>query len=413
MVMVRAFRAVRPDKNIVHRVAELPYDTMNTEEAREIAKDNKFSYLRIDKAEIELPPDTDIHSIEVYEKAGENLRKFMDEKIFIQDEEPHLYIYREIMDGRSQIGIVGCVSVHENRNGKIKKHEHTKPDKVEDRINHIKHCGANTGTILLTYEKDDKIEEVVEKNFAKEPEYDFTSDDGIRHTVWVLDDVDTNKIENAFKNVDSLYIADGHHRSKAAEEYAFEQIEKNPNLTGEEEYNFYLAMIAPKENLYVMDYNRVVSDLNGMEVDEFINKIEDNFEVFEVEGPYRPQKKNEFGMYVGKKWYRLDFKGKNVNLENTKDVIASLDVSTLHDYIINPILDIKVPQKDKRIDFIGGIRGLNEIEKRVNDDMKIGFTLYPTSIDELMKVADAGEVMPAKSTWFEPKVRCGIFLHLI
>lgn len=409
MVMVKPFKAIRPNKDIVNRVAALPYDTMNTKEARKMAENNEFSYLRIDRAEIDLPPDTDIHSEEVYKKANENLQEFMNKGVFIQDEKPHLYIYREIMDNREQVGIVGCVSVDDNINGRIKKHEHTKPDKVQDRINHIKYCEANTGTILLTYEKNDIIENIVQKKIKDIPEYDFISNDEVRHTVWILNEEETRMVEDGFNYVENLYIADGHHRSKAAEEYALKKRKENPKYDGTEEFNYYLAMIAPKENLFVMDYNRVIEDLNGMDVKTFINNIEENFEVTQEKIPYKPLKKYEYGMFLDGEWYKLSFKYK----ERLNTPIEKLDVSVLHDYLIEPILDIDQPQKNKRIDFIGGIRGIEEIQKRVEDGMTVGFSLYPTAIDELMEIADRGEVMPAKSTWFEPKVRCGLFLHKI
>lgn len=407
MVRVRPFKALRPNEKYVDRVAELPYDTMNTEEAREMARNNENSYLRIDRAEIDLPPDTDIHSEKVYEKAAENLEDFIDRGIFIQDENPHLYIYREIMDGRSQVGIVGCVSVDESLDGKIKIHEHTKPDKVADRIKHIEYCKANTGTILLTYDTDKNIDKMIEEKMNSQALYDFKSVDGIRHTVWILDDKESKMMELAFEKVDSLYIADGHHRSAAAESYALKKRKENPNYNPEEEFNFYLAMIAPKDNLYVMDYNRVIKDINKLEVDEFINKVEKNFIVKESKEEIKPQEKYEYGMYLDGRWYNLKFK----NIEKLDGTIEKLDVSVLNNYLIEPILDITVPQKDPRIDFIGGIRGVGEIKKRVDKDMKLGFSLYPTSIEELMQVADEKKIMPAKSTWFEPKVRCGLFLH--
>lgn len=407
MVSVKPFKAIRPDKRYVSEVAALPYDTMNSEEAAKMAENNENSYLRIDRAEIDLPLGTRADSVKVYEKAAENLGDFLQRGIFIQDEESHLYIYREIMNGREQTGIVGCVSVDESKNGKIKKHEHTKPDKVEDRVNHIRYCKANTGTILLTYHNQEELDRIISKKKAETPEYDFVSDDGIRHTVWILNKKETEEVEKGFEKVDSLYIADGHHRSAAAEMYAEEKRKENPNYNGNEEFNYYLAMIAPKENLYVMDYNRVVKDLNGMKVEELIKNIEKEFDVLKEDYQVNPNKKYEYGMYVGGQWYRIKFRTPEI----LKGTINKLDVSVLHDYLIEPILGISVPQKDPRIDFIGGIRGIEEIEKRANKDMEIGFSLYPTSIEELMEVADAEGIMPAKSTWFEPKVRCGLFLH--
>lgn len=407
MVRVKAFKAIRPNKKYVADVAALPYDTMNVEEARAMARNNENSYLRIDRAEIDLPKGIDVESDEVYKKAGENLNDFLKREVFIEDEEEHIYIYREIMGNVVQTGIVACVSVDETINGKIKKHEHTKPDKVRDRIKHIEHCKANTGTILLTYYTEDNIEDIVNKKTKEEPIYDFESEDGVRHTVWILDEEESKLVERAFEKVENLYIADGHHRSKAAQEYALKMRKENPQYTGEEEFNYYLAMIAPKDNLYVMDYNRVVKDISGLEKDEFIEKIKKNFKVEKSNKKVKPFKKYQYGMYIDGQWYVLEFKDR----EKLKGLIESLDVSVLHDYLIEEILAINEPQKDLRIDFIGGIRGIEEIEKRVDKDMRVGFSLYPTSIEELMEVANMDGIMPAKSTWFEPKVRCGLFLH--
>lgn len=407
MVRVKAFKAIRPNKKYVADVAALPYDTMNVEEARAMARNNENSYLRIDRAEIDLPKGIDVESDEVYKKAGENLNDFLKIEVFIEDEEEHIYIYREIMGNVVQTGIVACVSVDETINGKIKKHEHTKPDKVRDRIKHIEHCKANTGTILLTYYTEDNIEDIVNKKTKEEPIYDFESEDGVRHTVWILDEEESKLVERAFEKVENLYIADGHHRSKAAQEYALKMRKENPQYTGEEEFNYYLAMIAPKDNLYVMDYNRVVKDIAGLEKDEFIEKIKKNFKVEKSNKKVKPCKKYQYGMYIDGQWYVLEFKDR----EKLKGLIESLDVSVLHDYLIEEILAINEPQKDLRIDFIGGIRGIEEIEKRVDKDMRVGFSLYPTSIEELMEVANMDGIMPAKSTWFEPKVRCGLFLH--
>lgn len=407
MVRVKAFKAIRPNKKYVADIAALPYDTMNVEEARAMARNNENSYLRIDRAEIDLPKGIDVESDEVYKKAGENLNDFLKREVFIEDEEEHIYIYREIMGNVVQTGIVACVSVDETINGKIKKHEHTKPDKVRDRIKHIEHCKANTGTILLTYYTEDNIEDIVNKKTKEEPIYDFESEDGVRHTVWILDEEESKLVERAFEKVENLYIADGHHRSKAAQEYALKMRKENPQYTGEEEFNYYLAMIAPKDNLYVMDYNRVVKDISGLEKDEFIEKIKKNFKVEKSNKKVKPCKKYQYGMYIDGQWYVLEFKDR----EKLKGLIESLDVSVLHDYLIEEILAINEPQKDLRIDFIGGIRGIEEIEKRVDKDMRVGFSLYPTSIEELMEVANMDGIMPAKSTWFEPKVRCGLFLH--
>lgn len=410
MVMVKPFKALRPNKDYVEKVAALPYDTMNTEEAKKIAKENKYTYLRIDRAEINFDNDIDIYSEKVYQKAKEVLDDFIERNILIEDKKPSLYVYREVMGDRSQIGIVGCVSVLDGINGKIKTHENTKPDKVEDRTKHIDYCQAHTGTILLTYDNNSVIDIVIAKTLNNESIYDFISEDGIRHTIWKLDEKEEEMVVNSFERVENLYIADGHHRSAAAQNYAIEKKDKNLNYSEEEEFNFYPAMIAAKNTLHVMDYNRVVKDLNGLDIDEFLNKIEENFILEKVSDEFKPKEKFEYGMYIDEQWYKLVF---NKRFKLKDDSVENLDVSVLHDYLIEPILGISEPQKDKRIDFIGGIRGTAEIEKRVNEDMKVGFSLYPTSIDELLKVADEDRIMPAKSTWFEPKVRCGLFLHRI
>lgn len=416
MVTLRPFKALRPHKKYVDRVAALPYDTMNTEEARIMAKDNPYNYLRIDRAEIDLDTQIDIHDSRVYEKAGQNLRDFIDKGIFIQEEEPGLYIYRETMDGRVQVGIVGCLAVDESLDGIIKKHEHTKPDKVEDRTRHIEACQANTGTILVTYRNDTIVDAIIADQMTQVPLYDFISEDGVGHTVWKLDVQARDGLVKAFEGLDNLYVADGHHRTAAAENYAKKMRKKNPNYTGQEEFNYYLAMIAPENNLYVMDYNRVLTDLNGHSLEEYLDLVGKIFHIEAVGQAYKPEKKYQYGMYINDQWYKLDVREEvvaEIREKSKNTAIDLLDVSLLHDLLIEPILGIDVPQKDKRIDFIGGIRGLEEIEKRVDQDMKLGFVLYPTAIEELMAVADMDGVMPAKSTWFEPKVRCGLFLHMM
>lgn len=416
MVTLRPFKALRPHKKYVDRVAALPYDTMNTEEARIMAKDNPYNYLRIDRAEIDLDTQIDIHDSRVYEKAGQNLRDFIDKGIFIQEEEPGLYIYRETMDGRVQVGIVGCLAVDESLDGITKKHEHTKPDKVEDRTRHIEACQANTGTILVTYRNDTIVDAIIADQMTQVPLYDFISEDGVGHTVWKLDVQARDGLVKAFEGLDNLYVADGHHRTAAAENYAKKMREKNPNYTGQEEFNYYLAMIAPENNLYIMDYNRVLTDLNGHSLEEYLDLVGKIFHIEAVGQAYKPEKKYQYGMYINDQWYKLDVREEvvaEIREKSKNTAIDLLDVSLLHDLLIEPILGIDVPQKDKRIDFIGGIRGLEEIEKRVDQDMKLGFALYPTAIEELMAVADMDGVMPAKSTWFEPKVRCGLFLHMM
>lgn len=412
MATIKPFRAIRPAKEYVDKVAELPYDVMSRGEAKHMAYKNKYSFLHIDRAEIDLPDYIDEYDDKVYLKARENLNKFKDENILIQDESECIYIYREIMGNRSQIGIVACVSVDDSLNGVIKKHEYTKPDKELDRTNHIKYCNANTGTILITYKDKKEINDIINRYTKEDYLYDFLSNDNVRHTVWrISEDKIINKIVEEFKSIQYLYIADGHHRAASAENVAKEMRMKNSGYTGKEEFNYYLAMIAPEKDLLVLDYNRVVKDLNNLNELEFINKVEENFKIFDLkEEGYKPKEKGTFGMYLNNKWYKLQFK-KLSEVEN--DTIKSLDVSILHDYLIEPILGIKNPRSDKRIEFVGGIRGIKELEYRVNKDMKVAFSLYPTKMKELMKVADENKIMPAKSTWFEPKVRCGLFLHEI
>ncbi|MGL5329835.1 MAG: DUF1015 domain-containing protein [Peptostreptococcaceae bacterium] len=413
MAIVRPFKAIRPAKEFVSKVAELPYDVMNRDEAKNMVIDNEYSFLHIDRAEVDLSKNINEYDEQVYIKAKENLDKFLEKNILIKDNEESIYIYEEVMNARSQIGIVACVSVEESLNGTIKKHEYTKPDKELDRTNHIKYCKANTGTILITYRNKESINKIIYDYINKyKPIYDFTTNDKIQHTVWKISDKSTiNELVEAFKIVPNLYIADGHHRATSAENVAKEMKIQNPNHTGNEEYNFYLAMIAPDKDLLVLDYNRVIKDLNNNTKEEFISQIKENFNVkMIINDEYKPTKKGYFGMYLDGKWYELIA---NQKLYTNEDTVLNLDISILHNYIISPILGVTNPREDKRIDFIGGIRGIKELEKRVNEDMKVAFSLYPTSMNELMEVADKNKVMPAKSTWFEPKVRCGLFLHEI
>lgn len=411
MAKIKPFRAIRPVEEFVDKVAELPYDVMSRDEAKQIADKNDYSFLHIDRAEIDLPESIDEYDEKVYLKAKDNLDKFKRNNILIQEDDECIYIYKEVMNNREQIGIVACVSVDDSLSGIIKKHEYTKPDKELDRTNHIRYCKANTGTILVTYKSKKSINKIINSYIKTEmPLYDFISNDKIHHTIWRINQIEIiNQIIHEFEDVPYLYIADGHHRAASAENIAKEMRLKYPDYTGKEEFNYYLAMIAPDENLLILDYNRVVKDLNNLDESEFICKIKESFDIKEIkDGSYKPKKKGFFGMYLNGSWYELKFKN---FLQVNKDSVKSLDVSILHDYLISPILGIENPREDKRIEFVGGIRGTKELEKRVNEDMKVAFSLYPTDIKELMKVADENKIMPAKSTWFEPKVRCGLFLH--
>ncbi len=414
MSVVRPFKGYRPTAELCEKVAALPYDVMTSEEAREMVKGNPYSFLHVDKAEIDLPESIDHYSDEVYEKAKENLSSMIEKGIYIQDEKPVLYIYRLTMNGKSQTGIAACTSIDEYIENKIKKHELTRADKEEDRIRHVDTCNANTGPIFLTYRNKPSIDSIINEWVKKEPVYDFTSDDGISHTVWVIDDETViNCIIDEFKSVPALYIADGHHRNASAVKVGLKRRAEKPNYSGEEEFNYYLSVIFPDNQLHIMDYNRVVKDLNGYGSEEFINELSKKFNVSKYKEGwcYKPDKMHTFGMYLEGKWYILEAKDSIVN-EN--DSVACLDVSILQNELLSPVLGIGDPRTDNRIDFVGGIRGLEELEKRVDSgEMKIAFSMYPTTMDQLMNIADDNKIMPPKSTWFEPKLRSGIFIHML
>ncbi|MFD3155298.1 DUF1015 domain-containing protein [Haloimpatiens sp. FM7330] len=412
MPIIKPFKAVRPTEKLADKVAALPYDVMNSEEARELVKDNPYSFLHVDKAEIDLDENINIYDKKVYERARENLYSMIEKKTMIEDNRPYLYIYRQIMNNKVQTGIVGCAAINDYINNVIKKHEHTRAEKEQDRINHVDYCNANTGPIFLTYKHKDEIDNII-KDWTQnnKPVYDFEAEDGISHIVWVIDNEEKiKKITSLFKEIDYLYIADGHHRCASAVKVGLKRREQNKDYKGNEEFNFFLAVMFPDKELSVMDYNRVVKDLNGLSSDEFINKVRDKFEIssYEEEGQFRPSKKHTFGMFLDNRWYKLTAKE---GIFDEKDPVDRLDVSILQNNLLHPILGIQDPRKDNRIDFIGGIRGLKELERRVNKGMKVAFSMYPTTIDDLMAIADAGKVMPPKSTWFEPKLRSGLFIH--
>lgn len=409
MAVIRKFKAIRPTSKMAEAVAALPYDVVNSEEAREMTKDKPYSFLHVDKAEIDLPVGTDIYSPQVYAKAKENLDKLVSDGILVQDNKPMLYVYELTMDGRSQTGLVACTSIDEYLNGIIKKHELTREDKEQDRIRHVDICNANTGPIFLAYRTVDEISAIIENVKKNAPVYDFTAEDGIKHRAWVIDNDETaNKLIELFKAVPNLYIADGHHRNASAAKVGLKRREEHPDYTGDEEFNYYLAVIFPSDQLKIMDYNRVVKDLNGMTSKEFMNKLAEKFDIHEADGRAKPEKQYDFGMYLDKKWYMLTAK-ENLRVN---DAVAGLDVSILQDNVLIPILGIGDIRTDKRIDFVGGIRGLGELERRVDSgEMKVAFAMYPTSIDQLMTIADENKIMPPKSTWFEPKLRSGLFIH--
>ncbi|SFD05554.1 DUF1015 domain-containing protein [Clostridium uliginosum] len=415
MAIVRPFKAIRPIKQLASKIAALPYDVMSSEEAREIVQENEYSFLHVDRAEVDLDSSIDVHDKKVYEKARENLDSMITDGEYFQDETPCLYIYRQIMNGRAQTGIVFCASIDDYMNNVIKKHEFTRADKEQDRINHVDYCDANTGPIFLTYKEDQIASEIIEawiENESKrQPTYNFVAEDGISHIVWVIDnEIIINEIIDLFKEIDYLYIADGHHRSASAVKVGLKRRASNPNYTGDEEFNYFLAVAFPDNDLMVMDYNRVVKDLNGLSKDQLIEKLKEKFNVTKSSNneSIKPSKKHTFGMYVENEWYLLEAKD---GIFNAEDPIDSLDVAILQKNVLTPVLGIEDVRTSDRIDFIGGIRGIKELERRTNKDMKIAFSMYPTEVSDIMDVADICEVMPPKSTWFEPKLRSGLFVH--
>lgn len=415
MAVVKPFRGLRPPVSIASELACLPYDVMNSDEARKMAKGKECSLLHITRSEIDLPPDTETHSDMVYEKSVENFRKWQNNGWLVQDEVPHFYIYAQTMTERTQYGIVGCASVDDYLNGKIKKHELTRPDKEQDRMIHVRVNNANIEPVFFTYPAVKELDDIVSRivNIEK-PEYDFISDDGFGHHFWVVNDPETNKlIEKLFsEKVPFTYVADGHHRTAAAALIGKEKRENNPSHTGDEEYNFFLAVHFPADQLRIIDYNRVIKDLNGLTPAELLSKLENGFIVKEQgKNTFKPKKLHNFSMYLDGKWYSLTAKEGTFD---DNDPIGVLDVTILTDQILSPVLDIQDLRRSKRIDFIGGIRGLKELKKRVDSgEMKVAFALYPVSMDQLIKIADSGNIMPPKSTWFEPKLRSGLVIHLL
>lgn len=412
MAVFKPFKAVRPKKEYASKIAALPYDVIDSEEAKVMAQDNPYSFLHVDKAEIDFDNLTDIYDKRIYEKAKENLTNLIENGIMVQDEKAQLYIYRLVMDGRAQTGIVGCASIDDYMNNVIKKHELTREEKEADRTNHVDICNAHTGPIFLTYRYNVKIKEIIDEWTKKEALYEFTAEDGVRHIIWAIDDDKAiKKVSNIFNGINSLYIADGHHRAASAVKVGLKRRDQNPNYTGEEEFNYFLAVAFPDTDLKIMDYNRVVFDINELTTEEYIRKVSERFEIslYEKEEPYTPKEKHTYGMYFNGKWYALKAKKGTYNQE---DPVDRLDVSILQNNLLKPVLGINDPRTDKRIDFVGGIRGVKELEKRVGKNQKgVAFTVYPTTVGDLMAIGDANKVMPPKSTWFEPKLRSGLFIH--
>lgn len=409
MAIVKPFCAVRPNQVVVSQVAALPYDVFDRKEACQVVKGKPLSFLNIDRAETQFSEDVDTYADCVYEKARELLETRMTDGTFIQDEVPCYYVYQLTMDGRSQTGIVACSSVDDYVSQVIKKHENTREEKELDRIRHVDTTNAHTGPIFLAYRAVEELDRLVGQVCAGRPIYNFTTPDNVEHKVWKIAAPGlVDRIEKAFQKVPATYIADGHHRAASAVKVGLKRRDEHPDYTGEEPFNFFLSVLFPDEQLMIMPYNRVVKDLNGLSKEAFLDKIGASFIVKE-EGniPYEPDEKGRFGMYLEGRWYSLEAKPELLS----KDPVKGLDVSILQDALLGPVLGIEDPRTDERIDFIGGIRGLKELERRVAGDMTVAFSMYPTSIQELLDVADAGLLMPPKSTWFEPKLRSGIFIH--
>lgn len=410
MATVKPFVCIRPNTEVAHRVAALPYDVYNRKEAKLEIEREPLSFLKVDRAETGFPEEVDTYDPKVYVRAKELLEQMIGEGTFITENKECYYVYELIMEGRSQTGLVACASIDDYMNNKIKKHENTREDKEIDRINHVDICNAHTGPIFLAYRAHQMISDTVSAVKKGSPLYSFTSVDGISHNVWIVDDENQiGAIKRAFEEIDSIYIADGHHRAASAVKVGFKRRKENPEYTGEEEYNFFLSVLFPHDQLMIMPYNRTVKDLNGLSKEDFLFKVQEKFEIKKLGAtPYSPTQKATFGMFLAEEWYCLIAKNP---LCDITDPVAALDVSLLQDYLLQPILGIEDPRIDKRIDFIGGIRGLKELERRVSEDMAVAFSMYPTSIVELFAVSDADKLMPPKSTWFEPKLRSGLFVH--
>ena len=411
MADIKPFQCIRPAVEVADKVAALPYDVYSRKEACEEVEGKPLSFLNIDRAETQFDSSVDTYADCVYDKARELLDKAIADGVFVTDTDKAYYIYELTMDGRSQTGIVACASIDDYLNNRIKKHEKTRADKELDRINHVDRTSAQTGPIFLAYRANEVINSVVSKAKEMPALYDFISDDGISHKVWkIADSTDVTAISDAFESINSIYIADGHHRAASAVKVGLKRREAHPDYTGEEEYNYFLSVLFPDEELMIMPYNRVVKDLNGLTTEEFLESLTKYFTVEEMgKKAFYPESKGSYGMLIDDEWYLLSAKETIMS----EDPVDGLDVAILQDYLLTPVLGIGDPRVDKRIAFIGGIRGLSELEKRVNEDMKIAFSMYPTSIAELFDVADADMLMPPKSTWFEPKLRSGLFIHRI
>ena len=406
MAVVKPFAAIMPKLGMEKLIAALPYDVYNREEAVEVVRNNPDSFLRIDRAETNFGPETDTYADCVYDKAKELINTWIEEGKLVKQDKPMFYIYQEIMNGRPQTGIVGCASVADYENNIIKKHENTLAAKEADRIRHIDTTNMQTGPIFLAFRSNKEIDEFLARKTSEKPYYDFVSEDGITHKVWLVDDdAEIESVEGFFAAMNAIYIADGHHRCASAC-----KVSAKRHIEGKvQESDFFMSVLFPENQLKIMDYNRVVKDLNGYDVATFLEELETYCHIGGSDIPVKPAKKGQVGMYLDGQWFSLEFKTEYLS----DDPVEGLDVSILQKYVLDGMLDIKDPKNDKRIDFVGGIRGLEELERRVNSDCRVAFAMYPTDINELFDVADASRLMPPKSTWFEPKLRSGLFLHSI
>ncbi|GFO61792.1 hypothetical protein GMST_41170 [Geomonas silvestris] len=412
MAFIKPFKGVRPTKELAEKVAALPYDVMNTAEARGMAAGNPVSFLHISRPEIDLPDQVDIHSDEVYARGEENLKAFLEKGVLVQDGAECYYIYRQKMGGITQTGLVVCAGVDDYQDGTIKKHELTRADKEEDRVRHIDALNANDEPVFYTYRNDAVITQAIDDVTKGEPLYDFTTGDGVSHTLWLVDDpAKIAMLTERFAAIPTLYVADGHHRSAAASRVRELRRQANPNHTGREEYNYFLTVIFPDNEMTIMPYNRVVKDLNGRSVAEFMARVAERFDVTPIAAALNPARRHQFGMYLSGKWYELVPREESFPED---DPVASMDVSILQDNLLSPVLGVRNPRTDQRIHFVGGIRGVAELERVVDSgEYTVAFSLFPTSIEELMALADVDKIMPPKSTWFEPKLRSGLFVHLL
>jgi len=410
LAIVKGFKAVRPKEELVEKVASKPYDVLSSEEAREETKGNPYSFLHVVKPEIDLDPSVNVYDESVYQKAAENLSAMIDRGYLVRDREESLYIYRQEWKGHVQEGLVACFSVDEYQTSKIRKHEFTRQKKEDDRVKNILATNANTGPVFLAYRSEEGADAELKREAGDGKLYAFTDEFDVKHTVYRVQD--TRAVKEAFEQVPALYIADGHHRAASASRVRDIKKEKNPSHDGTEEYNYFLAVLFPHDQLKILDYNRFVKDLNGLTKEQFLKSAGERFDIEKAdETPFKPSKLHEFGMYIGGEWYKLTSKPETFIKD---DPVASLDVAILQENLLGPVLGIGDPRTDERIDFIGGIRGLKELERRVDEtENGVAFSMYPTEMEQLLNVADAGKTMPPKSTWFEPKLRSGLFVHLL